>query len=359
LNLTETFKGKRVFLTGHTGFKGSWLLQILNHLGAIVKGYALAPENECDLYNQVQGDELCYASVIADLNDLHLLQGEMVRFEPDFVFHLAAQPLVRYSYEHPVRTFETNVMGTVHVLEAMRALQKPCVGVMVTTDKVYENDERGTAFPEDAKLGGYDPYSASKAACEIAIASYRNSFFNPAHYSRHQKAIASVRAGNVIGGGDYAADRIIPDIVRSIEQGEDVVLRNPQSVRPWQHVLEPLFVYLELAAAMTRTPEALSEAFNIGPEKTDTWNVESVTQQFIRSFGKGGYRVEQQAQQPHEANLLMLDNSKIKRALHWQPQYNAAQAIRLTADWYADKEHTAAEKCLQQIRDYKNTLHAG
>jgi CDP-glucose 4,6-dehydratase len=352
LNLAETFKGKRVFLTGHTGFKGSWLLQILNQLGAVVKGYALAPENENDLYNQIQGDDLCYASVIADLNDIHLLKGEMIRFEPDFVFHLAAQPLVRYSYEHPARTFETNVMGTINVLEAMRGLQNPCVGIMVTTDKVYENNEHGTAFLEDEKLGGHDPYSASKAACEIAIASYRYSFFNPAKYDEHHKSIASVRAGNVIGGGDFAADRIIPDIVRAIEHNEPVILRNPQSVRPWQHVLEPLFVYLQLAEKMVHQPKEFATAFNIGPEKTDVLTVETVTQKFIQSFGKGSYNIEQNDKHPHEANLLMLDNSKIKAALDWTPRYNAEQAIQLTADWYANKEQNAAEKCLNQIDQY-------
>jgi CDP-glucose 4,6-dehydratase len=356
LNLIETFKGKRVFLTGHTGFKGSWLLQILNHLGAVVKGYSLAPENEYDLYNQIKGDDLCYASVIADLKDAHLLKGEIVRFEPDFVFHLAAQPLVRYSYEYPVRTFETNVMGTIHVLEAMRSLQKPCIGIMVTTDKVYENNELGNAFQEDGKLGGHDPYSASKAACEIAIASYRHSYFNPSKYAEHQKSIAAVRAGNVIGGGDFAADRIIPDIVRAIEHNENVVLRNPQAVRPWQHVLEPLFVYLALAEKMVTDPVTLASAFNIGPEKTDVLTVEHVTQQFIQSFGRGNYNIEQHINQPHEANLLMLDNSKIKKTLNWTPQFNAAQAIKITADWYANKEQNAAEKCLRQIEGYMHAL---
>lgn len=356
MNLSQTFKDKRVFLTGHTGFKGSWLLQILHHLGAIVKGYSLAPENDHDLYNQIDGDKLCYSSVIADLKDAHLLKGEMVRFEPDFVFHLAAQPLVRYSYEFPVTTFETNVMGTIHVMEAMRSLQKPCVGIMVTTDKVYENNESGTAFKEDEKLGGYDPYSASKAACEIAIASYRNSFFNPSKYNGHQKSIASVRAGNVIGGGDFAADRIIPDIVRAIELNEDVVLRNPKAVRPWQHVLEPLFVYLALAEKMLTEPVALAAAFNIGPEENDVLDVETVTKKFIQSFGKGNYTIQQNDSNPHEANLLMLDNQKIKNALHWSPMFNATQAIQITADWYSNKEQSASEKCLQQIQDYMNHL---
>jgi CDP-glucose 4,6-dehydratase len=350
--VTAIFKNKRVFLTGHTGFKGAWLLQILHHLGADVKGYSLAPEQENDLYNQVNGDKLCYASVTGDVLDSHLLKGEMIRFQPDYVFHLAAQALVRRSYQQPVDTFAVNVMGTVNVLDAMRSLEQPCVGIMVTTDKVYENNETGTAFKEDEKLGGYDPYSASKAAAEIAISSYRNSFFNPAQFEQHHKAIASVRAGNVIGGGDYSADRIIPDIVRSISREEDVVLRNPKAVRPWQHVLEPLFAYLELAAKMTADPQQYATAYNIGPDVNDVLDVETVTKKFIQYYGKGNYRVAQDAHQPHEAKLLMLDNNRIKTAIGQQPKYNADEAIRLTAEWYANKELTASEKCAQQIEEY-------
>lgn len=351
--LESVFKNKKVFLTGHTGFKGSWLLQILHHLGADVKGYSLAPENDHDLYNQIDGDKLCYASVTGDVLDSHLLKGELIRFEPDFVFHLAAQSLVRRSYRQPADTFAVNVMGTINVLEAMRGLEKPCTGIMVTTDKVYENNETGAAFREDEKLGGYDPYSASKAAAEIAIASYRSSFFNPDHYTQHRKAIASVRAGNVIGGGDYATDRIIPDIVRAIDRDEAVVLRNPKAVRPWQHVLEPLFAYLELAARMTASPQQLATAYNIGPDKDDVLDVETVTRIFIDCYGKGSYIVEYDAEQLHEAGLLMLDNSRIKEAIGRQPCFNAAQALRFTAEWYADKSRHAREKCLDQIKQYQ------
>ncbi len=350
--MDSIFKNKKVFLTGHTGFKGAWLLQILHYLGADVKGYSLAPENDNDLYNQINGDKLCYASVIGDIRDEHLLKGELIRFQPDFVFHLAAQSLVRKSYEYPVDTFGVNVMGTINVLEAMRSLDKPCVGVMITTDKVYENNEQGIAFKEEDKLGGYDPYSASKAATEIAISSYRNSFFHPEKYSTHQKSIAAMRAGNVIGGGDYAADRIIPDIVRSIEREIPVVLRNPKAVRPWQHVIEPLFAYLQLAARMTTEPIKFATAYNIGPEKADVLDVETVTKTFINSFGKGSYEIQQTNTQLHEAHLLTLDNHKIKAELGWQPKYNAQQAIALTADWYANREHPANEKCMQQIQAY-------
>lgn len=351
--MESVFKNKRVFLTGHTGFKGSWLLQILHELGADVKGYSLAPEEDKALYNQINGDKLCYASVTGDVLDSHLLKGELIRFEPDYVFHLAAQSLVRRSYQQPCDTFAVNVMGTINVLEAMRSLEKPCVGIMVTTDKVYENHDTGTAFREDEKLGGYDPYSASKAAAEIAIGSYRSSFFNPKQYDTHHKSIASVRAGNVIGGGDYAVDRIIPDIVRSIERQEPVMLRNPRAVRPWQHVLEPLFAYLALAEKMTSSPQQYATAFNIGPDKEDVLDVETVTRKFIEWYGKGSYTVDSDTLQPHEAALLMLDNHKIKEAIGQQPKFNADQAIRFTAEWYADKERSAYEKCMQQIRQYQ------
>lgn len=347
--MESIFKNKRVFLTGHTGFKGAWLLQILQRLGAVVKGYSLPAENEKDLYRQINGDELCYASVTGNLLDEHLLKGELIRFEPDFVFHLAAQSLVRPSYEQPVSTFAVNVMGTINVLEALRGLEHPCIGLMITTDKVYENKEQGIAFKETDKLGGYDPYSASKAATEIAIASYRDSFFHPDHYQDHHKSIAAVRAGNVIGGGDYATDRIIPDIVRSVEREAPVVLRNPKATRPWQHVLEPLKAYLQLAAAMTEAPQQLAGAYNIGPEKEDVLDVETVTRKFIDYYGHGSYQVAEQGQQPHEAQILLLDNHKIKSTINWEPQYDADTAISLTAQWYSDKEHSALEKCLQQI----------
>lgn len=351
--LKETFKGKKVFLTGHTGFKGAWLLQILNWLGADVKGYSLAPERERDLYNQIEGDKLCYTSVIADLKDLHALQGEMVRFQPDFVFHLAAQALVRKSYETPVDTFVVNAIGTAHVLEAMRALSFPCTGLMITTDKVYENPERGLPFAEDDKLGGYDPYSASKAAAEIVIESYIRSFFHPDKYSTHQKSISSVRAGNVIGGGDYSEDRIIPDIVRAIENEGKVVLRNPQSVRPWQHVLEPLGAYLLLAAKMHEDPLRFSGAYNFGPEPNDDKSVEELTQIFLSAFGKEGhYEIQRSGDHPHEANLLLLDSTKAHRMLGWEPKLNAASAIYWSAEWYAEKGTPAHEKCMQQIEKY-------
>lgn len=352
--LKDIFKGKKVFLTGHTGFKGAWLLQLLQELGATVKGYALAPEHDNDLYCQIDGESLCYSSVIADINDAAQLQAELVRFEPDFVFHLAAQALVRRSYQAPAETFATNVMGTVNVLEALRRLEHRCVAVMITTDKVYENPEDGQAFKETDKLGGYDPYSASKAACEIAISSYLRSFFSPETYDQHQKSIVAMRAGNVIGGGDFSEDRIIPDIVRAIQLLEPVKLRNPKAVRPWQHVLEPLMAYLHTAALLYQQPGSLSPVYNIGPEASDVLPVLEVTERFIKAFGKGSYAITGNANQPHEAALLLLDNTRIKKETGFIPRLSAHSAIQWTAEWYADKERTAAEKCRAQISRFLN-----
>lgn len=352
--MLSIFKNKKVFLTGHTGFKGAWMLQILQQLGAEVKGYALAPENEQDLYNQIDGDQFCYTSIIGDIRDQQKIMAEIVRFEPDFIFHFAAQALVRKSYEIPVETFETNVNGTIHILEAMRHLKQPCVAVMITTDKVYLNNETGAPFKESDPLGGYDPYSASKAACEIAIQSYRNSYFHPERYAQHQKSIVAMRAGNVIGGGDYASDRIIPDIVTAIQRLEPVTLRNPKAIRPWQHVLEPLFAYLSMAAHLHQDPTRYAPAYNIGPEISDALDVTTVTQTFIDAFGKGSYIVDANYDPTilHEAKLLLLDNQLIKKDINWQPKYTATQAIQMTADWYANKQQTAAEKCKSQILEF-------
>jgi CDP-glucose 4,6-dehydratase len=352
--LRETYSGKRVFLTGHTGFKGAWLLQILHWLGAEVKGYALPPENGQDLYHQINGQDLCCTSCMANLNDLHTLCHEMIAFKPHFVFHLAAQAFVRRSYVQPAETFSTNAQGTVHMLEALRQMPAPAIALMITTDKVYENPERGIPFREDDRLGGYDPYSASKAAAEIIISSYRSSFFAPAHWAQHGKSIASVRAGNVIGGGDFSQDRIIPDIVRALEKGQQVTLRNPDSVRPWQHVLEPLSAYLLLAAKMNEDGTRYASAFNIGPEPDDDKTVAQLTDVFLEIFNQptGSYTVQQHEQAPHEAKLLLLDSSKAKTMLGWKSKLNALQAIRMTAEWYADKHTPAAEKCMRQISAY-------
>jgi CDP-glucose 4,6-dehydratase len=343
--LNTIYGGKKVFLTGHTGFKGSWLLKIFSMLGAEVKGYALAPENDFDLYHLLNGDKLCN-SVIADLRDRQTLSDAITDFEPDFIFHLAAQPLVRLSYDIPVDTFEINAIGTANVLEGMRKLTKPCYTVMITTDKVYHNNEWAYPYRENDRLGGYDPYSASKACTELVIDSYRNSFFNTGKYSSHQKAIAVGRAGNVIGGGDWAKDRLIPDIIRALSKNESIEIRNPNAVRPWQHVLEPLVGYLLLGAKLFNEPEKYSTAFNFGPHFNDALPVTEMVNLAIKYWGNGSYFVNQNPNQPHEAGLLKLDISKALVEIGWQPKFNASSALNYTVTWYnsyfTNKDNIAA-----------------
>ncbi|MEQ1675569.1 MAG: CDP-glucose 4,6-dehydratase [Chitinophagaceae bacterium] len=348
-----TYKGKKVLLTGHTGFKGSWMLLWLYTAGAIVKGYALTPDSENSLYNMIGGDNLC-DSVIDDIRNKEKLVSVIDEFQPDFIFHFAAQPLVRRSYEEPAYTFDVNIMGTANVLEGVRKLSKPCAVIIITTDKVYENNETGVAYCEEDRLGGYDPYSASKAGAEIVINSYRNSFFNPSKYEQHQKSIASVRAGNVIGGGDRAKDRIIPDIIRAFTNNETVVVRNPVSVRPWQHVLEPLSGYLLMGAKMVMDPARFSTAINFGPYPSDALTVEEVVKLAISEWGNGSYDVLKNSDQPHEAGLLRLDITKAEKELDWHPKMDAQQAIRQTIQWYKNATaENAFEFTKQQISQYQ------
>jgi CDP-glucose 4,6-dehydratase len=332
-NLQQAYKGKKVFLTGHTGFKGSWLLKILTMLGAEVKGYALKPEGEVNLYTVIKGDTICQ-SIIADLRDREALKNAVLDFQPDFVFHLAAQPLVRLSYQIPSETFEVNAIGTANLLDAIMMLDKPCYSVLITTDKVYHNNEWEYPYRENDRLGGYDPYSASKACAELIIDSYRNSFFNIAKYNIHKKALAVARAGNVIGGGDWSKDRLIPDIVKALSKNKTIEIRNPNSVRPWQHVLEPLAGYLLLAAKLTENPIRHSQAYNFGPHFNDALAVTKMVDMAIQSWGTGEYVIKQDASQPHEAGLLKLDISKAVTELNWMPKLNAQQAIRYSISWY-------------------------
>lgn len=352
--INDTYKGKRVFLTGHTGFKGSWLLYWLNELGAEVKGYALAPHAEQDLYHQIRGDDFC-SSVIADIRDRSKLTKELLSFRPDFVFHLAAQPLVRRSYEIPGETFEVNAMGTANVLDALRGLDMSCVGVMVTTDKVYENKEWHYPYRECDRLGGYDPYSASKACAELIIDSYRNSFFHPHSYGKHFKTISSARAGNVIGGGDWAKDRIVPDIVRALQKGEPVIVRNPKAVRPWQHVLEPLGGYLLLGAKMASDPVKYASSWNFGPLSEDNLSVEELVKTALEIWGKGTYQSERSRHAPHEAGLLKLDISKATSELSWRPKWNSNKAICETIKFYksAFTSIPAVDALGEALRDYQ------
>jgi len=340
-NLQQVYKGKKVFLTGHTGFKGSWLLKILNMLGAEVKGYALAPEGDLNLYNILKGDTLCQ-SVIADLRDREQLKKAVTDFQPDFVFHLAAQPLVRLSYQIPSETFEVNAIGTANLLDAVMLLDKLCNTILITTDKVYHNNEWEYPYRENDRLGGYDPYSASKACAELVIDSYRNSFFNTAKYNTHKKALAVARAGNVIGGGDWSKDRLIPDIVKALSKNEAIAIRNPQSVRPWQHVLEPLAGYLLLGAKLMLNPVKYSQAYNFGPHFNDALAVVKMMEMAIESWGNGSYFVKQDANQLHEAGLLKLDISKTITQLNWLPKFNAQQAVQYTINWYKTSYGNAA-----------------
>jgi CDP-glucose 4,6-dehydratase len=343
----KNYRGKKVLLTGHTGFKGSWMLTWLHQLKAIVKGYALEPEQNNDLYCLINGDTLC-DSVIADIRDREKLSTIVKDFEPDYIFHLAAQPLVRRSYRTPAYTFEVNTVGTLNVLEAARELDKACSIVIITTDKVYENKEIDYPYCETDKLGGYDPYSASKAAAEIIVSSYRNSFFNPGKYHIHHKSVASARAGNVIGGGDRSEDRIIPDIIRGFESGQPVTIRNPRAVRPWQHVLEPIAGYLLLGALMNEEPVKFSDAWNFGPYNEDVLTVQQVAQQAIAEWGGGEFITPAVIDQPHEAGLLKLDISKSISGLNWKPRLDSSGAIRKTISWY---KQASPENALQLVKE--------
>ena len=354
-HLTHYYKGKRVFVTGHTGFKGSWLISWLKLLGAEVKGYALAPENQSDHYNTISGDLIC-DSIIGDIRDKELLKKEIVEFEPDFIFHLAAQPLVRISYEIPSETFEVNAIGTAHVLDAVRLTQNECVVILITTDKVYENKEWQFPYRENDTLGGYDPYSASKACAELIISSYRNSFFNISNYSSHKKSIASARAGNVIGGGDWAKDRIVPDIVRALKNQNPISLRNPNSVRPWQHVLDPIGGYLHLGTKMVDNPEIYGDSWNFGPFPEDNLTVENLARLAVTFWEQGHYETIKEQNQPHEAGLLKLDISKSLNLLHWRPKYNATKAIEETLSWYKEFSNNVSMSAVteNQISEFEN-----
>lgn len=342
----NAYKGKRVFVTGHTGFKGSWLWLWLHQLGAEIKGYSLAPNSNKSLFGQMKGEEFG-ESVLADILDKQRLEKEILSFEPDYIFHLAAQPLVRLSYDIPVETFEVNAIGTANVLNAVRSLQKRCAVVCITTDKVYENREWHYPYREDDRLGGYDPYSASKACAELIISSYRASYFNPAVYSSHQKSIASARAGNVIGGGDWAKDRIIPDIVNALQNGKPIPIRNPKSVRPWQHVLEPLAGYLQLGLKMQEDPVKYADAWNFGPYNEDNKTVEELVRIAIDTWGSGEMEKTQNAAAPHEAGLLKLDINKTTNELGWKPRMSAAEAIATTIEWYRAAETSSAKALVE------------
>ncbi|MCK4797549.1 MAG: CDP-glucose 4,6-dehydratase [Spirochaetes bacterium] len=354
LMFNNFFKNKKVFITGHTGFKGSWLAFWLLTLGAKVKGYALEPNTQNDFFVVTQLEKKI-ESVIADVRDLNLLKKEMNDFNPDIVFHLAAQPLVRYSYQNPKLTFETNVLGTVNLFEAIRSCNNIQACINITTDKCYENVEKISGYIEDDKLGGHDPYSASKACSEIVSASYRKSFFSNSNIDDKQTMIATVRAGNVIGGGDWAKDRLIPDSIRALENNLPIDIRNPDAIRPWQYVLEPLSGYLWLAAQSEKNAKEFGGAWNFGPDIKNAISVNKIVDQVIKNWGKGKWSNIQNPNDLHEAKLLYLDCSKVKTKLNWLPSLDIESTITATIAWYKEyftKKDNMFNFSLEQLETY-------
>lgn len=346
------WNGKKVLVTGHTGFKGSWLCIWLIEMGAKVTGYALDPYSEEDNYSRSNVGALMQ-DIRGDITDKEHLFRVFEETKPEIVFHLAAQPLVLDSYENPSYTYEVNVMGTMYVLEAIRRTASVHAAVMITTDKCYENKETLHGYKEADPFGGYDPYSSSKACDEILIASYRRSFFSAQAYNHHQTAIASARAGNVIGGGDWAKNRILPDCIRAIEEDVPIKIRNRHAIRPWQHVLEPLSGYLLLAQKLMEQPEQFAEGWNFGPEEDAIWNVWDVASCVMESYGKGILQDASEANAVHEAGKLLLNIDKAKSNLHWIPRLTVTEAIQWTVEWYKNRyEKNTYDICKKQIERY-------
>lgn len=335
------YSGKTVLVTGHTGFKGSWLVLWLQLLGARVIGYALPPHTQPSLFHLTDAQE-GITHIIGDVRDLSKLREVCQTYQPDFVFHLAAQSLVRYSYEHPVETYATNMMGTIHLLEAIRATPSVRVCVNVTSDKCYENREWEYSYRENDPMGGYDPYSSSKGCAELITAAYRRSFFKIV--DSHSVRLASVRAGNVIGGGDWARDRLIPDCVRSLAAKEAIIIRNPDAVRPWQYVLEPLSGYLWLGAFLWNKPGTFEGSWNFGPHTAGNVSVRQIVNQVVAMWGEGKWKhvSQDQSLEPHEARTLTLDITKASTLLGWEPITSVSQAITETIGWYLDQHRNRA-----------------
>ena len=344
----DFWRGKRVLLTGHTGFKGSWLSLWLQSLGADLQGLALKPPTTPNLFTEAQvGAGM--ASTVGDIRDYETVRACMAVFKPEIVIHMAAQPLVRLSYAEPVATYATNVMGTVHMLEAARSVGGVRAIVNVTTDKCYENREWAWGYREDEPMGGFDPYSNSKGCSELVTSAYRRSFFQHSGI-----ALGSARAGNVIGGGDWAADRLVPDILRAFEQNRPVVIRNPNATRPWQHVLEPLSGYLVLAERLYNDGQAFAEAWNFGPHDDDAQPVQWIVEHLVKDWGRGASWLLDGGDHPHEANYLKLDISKAKARLDWRPRWNLANALEHITTWHQAwlNKEDVQQLCLQQIQQY-------
>jgi CDP-glucose 4,6-dehydratase len=328
----NTYKNKTILITGHTGFKGSWLALWLKKMGANVIGYALPPHTSPSHFNLLNID---MTSIEGDIQDRKHLNSIIKQYKPEMIFHLAAQPLVRRSYIEPVETFNTNIMGTVNLLDACRDTTSVRAVLVITSDKCYENKEWVWGYRENDPMGGYDPYSASKGAAELVTASYRQSFFHPSTYGiDHQTLIATCRAGNVIGGGDWSEDRLIPDIIRSIENNSPVEIRSPQAVRPWQHILDALYGYLLLGEKLLHGEKAFAEAWNFGPSDMDNLTVETMCKLFKQYWPQMKYTIQTNTKDPHEANLLKLDCSKAHCKLQWHSRWTAKTAIHETVAWY-------------------------
>jgi len=349
----ERYKNKKIFITGHTGFKGTWLSIWFDLLEAEVKGYSKSSNYR--FYSEIKNSLKNHTSIKGNINNKKKLEKEILSFQPDYIFHLAAQPLVKQSYKYPLETFNTNIIGTANLLDVVKKLKKRCNVICITTDKVYLNNNEKVAFREEDKLGGYDPYSSSKAACEIVIESYRNSFFNSSNFESHQIALASARAGNVIGGGDYSKNRIIPDIFKSLSENKLITIRNPKFIRPWQHVIEALNSYLILGLHLDNNPKKYSTSYNFGPDNDDIVSVEELVKEAIRIWGSGGYKILGK-QDFHEAQFLMLDNRKAKVELNIFPRWNAKQAISVTMNWYKKSLNADTDlllMCIDEITKFK------
>lgn len=350
------WRGRRVFVTGHTGFKGSWLSLWLQTMGAEVTGYSLAPPPGPNLFSDARvADGM--RSIIGDIRDGAMLRDAMERSRPEIVLHLAAKALVRESYANPVETYSTNVMGLVNVLEAVRATPEVRAMINVTSDKCYENREWLWGYRETDAMGGYDPYSSSKGCAELVTAAYRQSYFNPDQYgTSHQVALATARAGNVIGGGDWAADRLVPDIMRAVSGGRTVIVRNPKSIRPWQHVLEPLGGYLLLAQRLVEAGSKFAEAWNFGPADEDARPVQWIVEQLTSKWGDDASWALDETLGPHEATYLKLDCSKARAELAWSPRWNLTKALEMIVSWYkaAEVRENLQNVTLSQIAAYQS-----
>jgi CDP-glucose 4,6-dehydratase len=351
----QFWRGRKVFLTGHTGFKGSWLSLWLQQMGAEVTGFALPAPTQPSLFDVARVGE-AMTSVLGDIRDAAALAAAMRDAAPEVVIHMAAQALVRHSYDDPVGTYATNVMGTLHLLEAVRQTPSVRSVVNVTTDKCYENKEWVWGYREDEPMGGYDPYSSSKGCAELVTSAYRNSFFPAGKYAQHRMALASARAGNVIGGGDWAKDRLVPDILAAFMKNEPVVIRNPSSTRPWQHVLEPLRGYLTLAEKLHSEGMAFAEGWNFGPHSDDAQPVDWIVQRLAQKWGPEARWELSKGEHPHEANYLKLDISKAAARLKWHPVLRLPEAIDLIVDWSRAQQagQDLRDVTLQQIATYQS-----